>query len=134
MSIVSVRKGYDCSSYQGWCCRFGGISWPDPFCQCWRLVHYGRTVSVSRYFLVQWLKFFSVHGSAPDIAGQNIANPLAAIRSAGLMLRHLGYEEGADRIEKAVEKVLLSGVQNLTPDLGGKATTTAVTDAVIKSL
>jgi homoisocitrate dehydrogenase len=77
---------------------------------------------------------FSVHGSAPDIAGQNIANPLAAIRSAGLMLRHLGYTEGADRIENAVEKVLLSSKENLTPDLGGKAKTNEVTEAVIKNL
>jgi isocitrate/isopropylmalate dehydrogenase len=50
------------------------------------------------------------------------------------MLRHLGHEEGANRIESAVEKVLLSGDQNLTPDLGGKATTTEVTEAVIKHL
>jgi len=75
-----------------------------------------------------------VHGSAPDIAGLNIANPLAAIRSAGLMLQHLGYTEGANRIEKAVERVLLSGSEKSTPDLGGKATTTEVTEAVIKSL
>lgn len=75
-----------------------------------------------------------VHGSAPDIAGQNIANPLAAIRSAGLMLTHLGHSEGAARIERAVEKVLLSGTHNLTPDLGGKAKTTEVTEAVIRNL
>lgn len=75
-----------------------------------------------------------VHGSAPDIAGQNIANPLASIRSAGLMLRHLGYIEGADKIEYAVEKVLMGGKDGLTPDLGGKKGTSEVTEAVIKAL
>ncbi|CAG8562027.1 654_t:CDS:10 [Acaulospora colombiana] len=63
-----------------------------------------------------------VHGSAPDIAGQNKANPIASIRSAAMMLRHLGYEDAALRIEKAVDTVLIEAT-TLTPDLGGKATT-----------
>jgi homoisocitrate dehydrogenase len=75
----------------------------------------------------------SVHGSAPDIAGQNKANPLAAIRSAALMLRYLGYEEGAESIEHAVDTVLRLG-DVLTPDLGGKATTTQVVDEVLKRI
>ncbi|EIW76089.1 mitochondrial NAD-homo-isocitrate dehydrogenase LysB [Coniophora puteana RWD-64-598 SS2] len=74
-----------------------------------------------------------VHGSAPDIAGQNIANPLAAMRSAALMLRHLGYGEGADRIENAVDVVIREG-KVLTPDLGGKSKTSEVVDEVVKRI
>ncbi|KAE9385678.1 mitochondrial NAD-homo-isocitrate dehydrogenase LysB [Gymnopus androsaceus JB14] len=58
-----------------------------------------------------------VHGSAPDIFGQGIANPVASIRSAALMLRHLGYTQAADRIDNAVDSVLREG-QLLTPTLG----------------
>jgi len=74
-----------------------------------------------------------VHGSAPDIAGQNRANPVAAIRSAAMMLRHLGYGRPAARIEAAVDTVL-SGGAVLTPDLGGKASTTEVTEAILKRI
>lgn len=74
-----------------------------------------------------------MHGSAPDIAGQNKANPLAAIRSAALMLRYLGYDEGAEGIENAVNMVLRRA-EVLTPDLGGKATTTEVIDEVLKKI
>ena len=74
-----------------------------------------------------------VHGSAPDIAGKNIANPIASIRSAALMIRHLGYVAPADRLDKAVNQVIREG-QVLTPDLGGKATTGEVLDAVLKKL
>lgn len=74
-----------------------------------------------------------MHGSAPDIAGQNKANPLAAIRSAALMLRHLGYGGGADSIDNAVNTVLRLG-KVLTPDLGGKSTTTQVADEVLKRI
>lgn len=76
---------------------------------------------------------YSVHGSAPDIAGEGIANPLAAIRSAALMLRTLGYEDAASRIEKAVDQVIREG-QHLTPDLGGSAKTQEVTDDVVKRI
>ncbi|CCA67267.1 probable LYS12-Homo-isocitrate dehydrogenase [Serendipita indica DSM 11827] len=72
-----------------------------------------------------------VHGSAPDIAGQHKANPVASIRSAAMMLRHLGYGDAASRIEKAVDTVLVEG-HVLTPDLGGKATTEQVTQAILK--
>ena len=75
----------------------------------------------------------SVHGSAPDIAGQGIANPLAAIRSAALMLRQLGYADGAARIETAVDAVIREG-QFLTPDLGGKSKTEEVTAEVLKRI
>lgn len=74
-----------------------------------------------------------VHGSAPDIAGKSIANPIASIRSAALMLRHLGYASPADRIDNAVDEVIREG-QILTPDLGGKAKTYEVLDAVLKRI
>ncbi|MBK9094326.1 MAG: isocitrate/isopropylmalate dehydrogenase family protein [Anaerolineae bacterium] len=73
-----------------------------------------------------------VHGSAPDIAGQGIANPLAAIRAGALLLRSLGQADAAARIEHAVNQVLASGP--LTPDLGGNATTAEVTQAVVRRL
>ncbi|KAJ2369051.1 homoisocitrate dehydrogenase [Coemansia sp. RSA 2610] len=74
-----------------------------------------------------------VHGSAPDIAGKNIANPIAAIRSAAMLLERTGYSAAALAIYRAVDKVLAGG-QIKTPDLGGKSTTTEVTDAVCKQL
>lgn len=74
-----------------------------------------------------------MHGSAPDIAGQNIANPLAAIRSAALMLRYLGYGDGAITIDNAVNTVLREG-KVLTPDLGGVSTTTQVLEEVLKKI
>ena len=77
--------------------------------------------------------FRSVHGSAPDIVGKGIANPLAAIRSAALMLRSLGYEDGAARIERAVDQVIREGTY-LTPDLGGSAKTSEVTNEVLKRI
>lgn len=75
----------------------------------------------------------SVHGSAPDIEGQGIANPIAAIRSAALMLRHLGYAGGADRIDQAVNQVIREGGV-LTPDLGGDSSTDDVLNAILKKL
>jgi tartrate dehydrogenase/decarboxylase/D-malate dehydrogenase len=69
-----------------------------------------------------------VHGSAPDIAGQGIANPLGAIWSASMMLEHLGEADAAKRVLAAVESVCAAGL--LTRDLGGTATTTEVGDAV----
>jgi tartrate dehydrogenase/decarboxylase/D-malate dehydrogenase len=74
--------------------------------------------------------FEPVHGSAPDIAGKGIANPLAAILSAGLMLDHLGLERGAAALRQAVAAVLRAGKPR-TPDLGGDARTAAVTEAVL---
>ncbi|WFD35222.1 homoisocitrate dehydrogenase [Malassezia cuniculi] len=75
-----------------------------------------------------------VHGSAPDIAGQNKANPIAAIRSAALMLEYMGYPEPALAIYRAVDAVLAEG-KVLTPDLpGGKATTSDVEEAVLRAL
>jgi tartrate dehydrogenase/decarboxylase / D-malate dehydrogenase len=76
--------------------------------------------------------FEPVHGSAPDIAGQGIANPIAAIWTAALMLEHLGLEGEAARVMRAIEVTTASGV--VTPDLGGAASTRAVGDAVVASL
>lgn len=69
-----------------------------------------------------------VHGSAPDIAGRGIANPMATLRAAALLLMQLGEESAATALERAVLTVLCDGV--LTPDLGGNATTADVTAAV----
>jgi 3-isopropylmalate dehydrogenase len=77
--------------------------------------------------------FEPVHGSAPDIAGQGIANPLAMFLSAALMLRHgLGRGEPAARIESAVDRALEAGLR--TGDLGGTATTAEATKAVLEEL
>ncbi|ATW87181.1 3-isopropylmalate dehydrogenase [Halohasta litchfieldiae] len=76
--------------------------------------------------------FEPVHGTAPDIAGQGIANPTATILSAALMLDHLGYTEEADRVETAVESVLAEGPR--TGDLGGDADTDEVTAAIVDRL
>jgi tartrate dehydrogenase/decarboxylase / D-malate dehydrogenase len=77
--------------------------------------------------------FEPVHGSAPDIAGKGIANPLAAILSAGMLLDHLGLTESAAAVRRAVAAVLKAGHPR-TPDLGGTATTSAVADSVIAAL
>ena len=77
--------------------------------------------------------FEPVHGSAPDIAGQGRANPLAMIGSAALMLRHgLGSEEGAAAVESAVDRALAAGLR--TADLGGSASTAEATRAVLGEL
>jgi isocitrate dehydrogenase (NAD+) len=77
--------------------------------------------------------FEAVHGSAPDIAGQNLANPLALIRSAILMLGYLGKAEAAERIRRALRQVVVErGI--LTRDLGGEATTSGFADAVVEAL
>ena len=73
------------------------------------------------------------HGSAPDIMGQGIANPIASIRSAGLMLQFLGEEEAATTIEKAVAGNL-DDARHLSPDMGGRATTDEVIDDVLQRL
>lgn len=76
--------------------------------------------------------FEPVHGTAPDIAGREIANPAATILSAAMLLDHLTYEEEATRVRDAVESVLQEGPH--TPDLGGDATTEDVSSAVIERL
>jgi tartrate dehydrogenase/decarboxylase/D-malate dehydrogenase len=77
--------------------------------------------------------FEPVHGSAPDIAGKGIANPLAAILSAGMLLDHLGLSASAAGVRRAVAAVLRAGKPR-TPDLGGEAKTGEVADAVLAAL
>ena len=77
--------------------------------------------------------FEPVHGSAPDIAGKGIANPLAAVLSAALMLDHLGLEPSAAAVRAAAAKVLADG-RVKTPDLGGTSTTTEMGDAVVAAI
>ncbi len=77
--------------------------------------------------------FEAVHGTAPDIAGKNLANPTALLLSAVMMLRHLGEDSAASRIEAALNKVL-AGREKTTRDLGGTATTTEFTDAIVAAL
>ena len=75
--------------------------------------------------------FEPIHGSAPDIVGRGVANPIGQIWSSVLMLEHLGEESAARRLERAIESVLASGVR--TPDLGGSHGTSEVTDAIISA-
>src|ERR1700752_1815542 len=77
--------------------------------------------------------FEAVHGSAPDIAGKNLANPTALLRSALLMLRHLGEREAALRVRNALERVYRTR-DKLTRDVGGKAGTSEFADAVIEEV
>src|SRR5579862_6801091 len=77
--------------------------------------------------------FEAVHGSAPDIAGKDIANPTAVLRSALLMLRHLGEHDAAGKIRNALEKVYRQR-DKLTRDVGGKAGTSQFADSVIEAM
>jgi isocitrate dehydrogenase (NAD+) len=77
--------------------------------------------------------FEAVHGSAPDIAGQGIANPSALLLGAIMMLQHLGEHEAAGRVRTALETTIREG-DNLTPDLGGSGNTQSFADAVIRRL
>jgi isocitrate dehydrogenase (NAD+) len=77
--------------------------------------------------------FEAVHGSAPDIAGKGIANPIAVTRSAALLLEHIGQVQAAGRIEESVRRTLQAG-RGLTRDLGGDGTTATVTSALIENL
>ena len=76
--------------------------------------------------------FEPIHGSAFDIVGKGIANPIGALWTAALMLEHLGEREAAGELMRPLEKVTESGVR--TPDLGGKATTREVTKAVCEAI
>jgi tartrate dehydrogenase/decarboxylase/D-malate dehydrogenase len=73
--------------------------------------------------------FEPIHGSAPDIAGKGVANPIAAIWAGAMMLDHLGERAAHDRILASIESVLADG-RVKTPDLGGRATTAEMTKAV----
>jgi tartrate dehydrogenase/decarboxylase/D-malate dehydrogenase len=78
--------------------------------------------------------FEPVHGSAPDIAGMGIANPIGQVWSASMMLDHLGEHEAAEHILNAIKHVLLHQPEILTPDMGGKGTTQTLGDGIIESL
>ncbi|HKF39109.1 MAG TPA: isocitrate/isopropylmalate family dehydrogenase, partial [Ktedonobacteraceae bacterium] len=73
--------------------------------------------------------FQAIHGSAPDIAGRGIANPIASIWSGQLLLDHLGEQEAAATLMRAIEEVLAAG-EIRTPDLGGMATTRQLGEAI----
>ena len=77
--------------------------------------------------------FEPVHGSAPDIAGKNMANPIGAILSSGLMLETLGHPKAAGDVEAAVRTVLSTG-KTRTPDMGGRSSTSEMGDSVIAAL
>ncbi|MDQ3996470.1 MAG: isocitrate/isopropylmalate family dehydrogenase [Gemmatimonadota bacterium] len=77
--------------------------------------------------------FEAVHGTAPDIAGKNVANPGALLLAACMMLEHLGHTDPARRIRRALEDTIREG-KTVTRDLGGTATTTQFTDAIIARL
>jgi isocitrate dehydrogenase (NAD+) len=77
--------------------------------------------------------FEAVHGSAPDIAGRNIANPTAVLRSGLLMLRHLGEHDGAQKIRQALDHVYRDR-SKLTRDVGGSAGTSEFADAIIEAI
>jgi tartrate dehydrogenase/decarboxylase/D-malate dehydrogenase len=77
--------------------------------------------------------FEPVHGSAPDIAGRGIANPVGTLWAGAMMLDHLGHRAAHDHIMRAIETVLAAG-RSLTPDMGGSATTRQLTDAVLAAM
>ena len=77
--------------------------------------------------------FEAVHGSAPDIAGKNLANPTALLRSGVLMLRHFGEEEAANKIRRALE-IVYGEKKHITRDMGGTASTSEFADAVIAAM
>jgi tartrate dehydrogenase/decarboxylase/D-malate dehydrogenase len=77
--------------------------------------------------------FEPIHGSAFDIAGKGIANPIGSFWTGAMMLEHLGEKAAAARLMRAVERVTADRALH-TPDLGGKATTRAVTDAVVAAV
>jgi isocitrate dehydrogenase (NAD+) len=77
--------------------------------------------------------FEAVHGTAPDITGKGLANPIAAILSGAMLLEYLGHPQAARRIRNATGEVLQSG-NTLSRDLGGSATTRQITDAIITAM
>src|SRR6202522_516668 len=77
--------------------------------------------------------FEAVHGTAPDIAGKNVANPTALLMSSIMMLRHIGELQVAQRVEEALHKVYKEG-KHLTRDVGGSASTTEFTETVIRTM
>jgi isocitrate dehydrogenase (NAD+) len=85
--------------------------------------NYGKRVAV----------FEAVHGSAPDIAGKGVANPIAMVLSAAMMCHHLGEKDAYQRIRRGVAQVTRKK-EHLTPDIGGTATTREITDAIVAEM
>ncbi|ACL69563.1 isocitrate dehydrogenase (NAD(+)) [Halothermothrix orenii] len=77
--------------------------------------------------------FEAVHGSAPDIAGKGVANPVAILRSSIMLLNHIGESEKASKLDQAIKKTLVKG-KGLTPDLGGQGTTRSFKDQIINNI
>jgi isocitrate dehydrogenase (NAD+) len=77
----------------------------------------------------EYAVFEPVHGSAPDIAGKGVADPIAMVLSGAMMLRHLGEMDAAEQVERAVDAVLAEGLVR-TPDLGGTSSTMAVAEGI----
>ena len=82
---------------------------------------------------LRYALFEAVHGSAPDIAGKGLANPIALVRSAAMMLDHIGQRVSAQRIEQSVRRTLQAG-HGLTRDLGGDGNTRTISEALIANL
>src|SRR5262245_12009990 len=82
---------------------------------------------------VRYAVFEAVHGSAPDLAGKGLANPIALIRSAVMLLEQIGQSQAAHRIENAVRQTLQAG-RGLTRDLGGDGTTDSLTEQIVANL
>ncbi len=82
---------------------------------------------------MKYAVFEAVHGSAPDLAGKGLANPIAVIRSAALMLEHIGQQRAARRIEASVRATLAAG-KGLTRDLGGTGNTATITEQLVANL
>ena len=78
--------------------------------------------------------FEAIHGSAPDIAGKGIANPIAMILSAAMMCHHLGDVESYARIRRSVRTITTAERERLTPDLGGSGTTRSLADAIVREV
>ena len=93
----------------------------------------GLGLAPSGCYGADYAYFESVHGTAPDIAGQNIINPTATMLSAAMMLEYLGFAEYAQRFESAVRKVYAEG-RVLTPDQGGRSSTSEFTRSVLANL
>jgi len=93
----------------------------------------GLGVAPGANFGADYATFEAVHGTAPDIAGKDVANPMASILSAVMMLRYIEEAAAADRIARALAQVLKEK-RAVTPDLGGNAGTRAMTAAIIEKL
>ena len=84
-------------------------------------------------FGARYAVFEAVHGSAPDIAGKGLANPIACLRSGAMMLDYVGYRAAAAKIEQSVRTTLQRAV-GLTRDLGGDGTTATLTEELVANL